>query len=1763
MPSASTLVYVPDAANEWAPAEVLGQTAAGLRIQRFLPSGAVAGPPEDLPASTPTLLQNISEGAAAQEGEPDMTALGQLHEAAILYNLRKRHATLHPYTYVGEIVIAVNPYCWLPLYTDELRAAYAKAGARQRGGGRDASAEEALPPHVYATSVAAYERMAGLEDYSPQSILVSGESGAGKTETTKILMAHMAAIATAHESSAGTEHATILAIIEANPLLESFGNARTLRNDNSSRFGKFVQLQFGFPTQGFDMQRKARAPLLGALSRTYLLEKTRILSQQPGERNYHIFYQMLGGLKMEKMKEYNIRRLAKFKNSSAYQYLRNDSPGVIEGRTDEEAFARTRNALEIIGVHDEEQQRMWQLLAAVLVLGEVTFEPRLDQGEAEGGKQAVVISKKPFHDESPLSVTETVGALLGVEVPALGKAMCERTVSTRGETFTVPLDESSASGCRDALAKALYTSLFDWLVRRINTAIGAEDPSGTRAGRWVGILDIFGFEHFKVNSYEQLMINFANEKLQQKFTADVFSAIQTEYADEGITWQQVDYQDNADLLQLIEGRMGIIDFMNEEVMRGTGTDDAFVSKIQAQQFPDTILGFRKGHHQGQFTIHHYAGPVTYQASGFLAKHKDALFPDLKAMLQASSHPLVHTLFASPMVSTGSAGAVVSSAPRRRGRRDSALSAATVGTQFKQSLAELMETLATTESNYIRCIKPNSFKLPAHASPSGGGAPTPPPQAVAGGGPEGSQDPFAMVMVAEQLRCAGVVEAVRVARAAYPNRLPHKTFVERFRHLVPASLVIAGEGGLRDVCARLLGHFALKDPEEQQNGRTRVYFRGGVLERLEGLRADNQAQSARVLQRRIRGFIARSKYVRRLSSAQRIQAMVRGWLAVQLLARCVGAAIIIQTLARALVARRVCEARRREHRAMVIEAGVRCWQARRAFLTKRRSAVQIQRIARAQACRTRVQALRLERERQRNAALQVQFLKAKLEEEQAKQKELQDRLDLEAKVALEAAAQERRAAEHAAELRVEDAERDAENMREECARLRDALADARNEIVTAKAAAAQAERQRAEQGAGAMLREVTTMLEARTEERNSLKQRSDDEAAAAAVLREELARLQNAMAAKDARLIEANERVDMLQRSLENVEAVASRRLRAKQKELDTAQTQVEALRTQQFRRDQRDKLTVGATGAGEPFAISGTAAPSLGEEQEEAKKALVPASPGQGKHAPIALEVPEAKVDPVVVKAPAAPGDAATSVLQAGLCNICHTDDIKQRSQIIKCSVCQKACHTKCVGQRRIPFKLSTMKERLNRDNFIHKYFSDFRCTACDREYRHQLAASTPGGPDAGSPVNAKPIFRHSLTSASPSARHINRHRPSAPEAVPTSNAAAGPTSPPVPPPPPAGENEKKEQDKGKEEAPQGTADDVGAAVREAAEDSAKAVTKEYETKLAQAARDVNLIKEKMKLAEQERSEALAAAAAARSEVHRLTEELVQGTRPAPESQSDLDVMERDELEALRTFAETFEGEMAKLKAENDKLKEAQVDKDGSSASHEPRKSEVSEQESELHAALRDAEKKADVAESEVYREKVMRKTAEQLAAAMNEKARLELTLQKREADMEQMQRLIQRLESRLRGNAPSGSARSSNSHNSSDRRKSMSLFGFGSGKAEDEKPQAPETVRTPDQPRQRASSTSSMSGASRSSSAKSLPAHATPASNAPRRSKVALKGSSPRNRSSSDGLPTSAPPAAATSTPNLQAAVSPVKTPSGNTRSNNSIRKSLFGKKT
>ncbi|KAK6265916.1 hypothetical protein QUC31_016753 [Theobroma cacao] len=838
-------------------------------------------------------------------GVDDMTKLAYLHEPGVLQNLRCRYDINEIYTYTGNILIAVNPFRRLPhLYDNHMMEQYKGAALGE------------LSPHPFAVADSAYRQM--INEGISQSILVSGESGAGKTESTKMLMRYLAYMG--GRANKEGERSVEQKVLESNPVLEAFGNAKTVRNNNSSRFGKFVELQFD-----------QRGRISGAAIRTYLLERSRVCQVSDPERNYHCFY-MLCAAPPEDVEKYQLG------NPRTFHYLNQSNCYELDGLDDSKEYPDTRRAMDVVGISQAEQDAIFRVVAAILHLGNVEFAKGQETDAAE-----------PKDDKSRFHL-KTAAELFMCDKKSLEDSLCKRVIVTRDESITKLLDPDAAAVSRDALAKIVYSKLFDWLVDKINVSIG-QDPESKFL---IGVLDIYGFESFKTNSFEQFCINLTNEKLQQHFNQHVFKMEQEEYKKEAIDWSYIEFIDNQDILDLIEKKPGgIIALLDEACMFPRSTHETFAQKLY-QTFKDHKRFSKPKLARTDFTICHYAGDVNYQTELFLDKNKDYVVPEHQALLGASECSFVSSLFP-PLPEESSKSSKFSS----------------IGSRFKQQLQALLEILSATEPHYIRCVKPNNALKPAI---------------------------FENNNVLQQLRCGGVMESIRISCAGFPSRKMFREFIGRFAILAPE--VLHGSGSYNEVTAskRILEKGNLSG---YQIGKTKVFLRAGQMAELDARRSEVLGRSASVIQRKVRTYLGRKRFMLLRLSAIQIQALCRGqvtrhqyermrreaaclniqkhsrkFLARKAYRRLYFSAVSIQAGMRGMTARNELLFRKQTRAATVIQSHCRRFLARLYFLRLKKAAIATQ-------CAWRVRVARRELRKLKMAAKEtgaLQEAKSKLEKQ---------------------------------------------------------------------------------------------------------------------------------------------------------------------------------------------------------------------------------------------------------------------------------------------------------------------------------------------------------------------------------------------------------------------------------------------------------------------------------------------------------------------------------------------------------------------------------------------------------------------------------------------------------------------------------------------------------------------------------------------------------------------------------------------------------------
>uniref|UniRef100_A0A8C9R118 Myosin VIIAa n=1 Tax=Scleropages formosus TaxID=113540 RepID=A0A8C9R118_SCLFO len=720
-------------------------------------------------------------------GVEDMIRLGDLNEAGILRNLLIRYREHLIYvsecTYTGSILVAVNPYQLLPIYTADQIRLYTNKKIGE------------MPPHIFAIADNCYFNM--QRNNKDQCCIISGESGAGKTESTKLILQFLAAISGQHSWIEQQ-------VLEANPILEAFGNAKTIRNDNSSRFGKYIDIHFN-----------KRGAIEGAKIEQYLLEKSRVCRQAHDERNYHIFYCMLKGMSSEQKKKLGLGK------ATDYTYLTMGNCTMCDGRDDMKEYSNIRSAMKVLMFTDTENWEISKLLAAILHLGNLRYEAR-----TYDNLDACEVVRCP-----DLAIA---AMLLEVDPKDLTNCLTSRTIITRGETVSTPLSVEQALDVRDAFVKGIYGRLFVWIVDKINAAIykpPSTEPKAVR--RSIGLLDIFGFENFTFNSFEQLCINFANENLQQFFVRHVFKLEQEEYNLENINWQHIEFTDNQDALDMIAIKpMNIISLIDEESKFPKGTDTTMLNKLNSQHKLNTNYIPPKNSYETQFGIQHFAGVVYYETRGFLEKNRDTLHGDIIQLVHSSKNKFIKQIF--------QADVAMGAETRKR--------SPTLSSQFKRSLELLMRTLSVCQPFFVRCIKPNEYKKPML---------------------------FDRELCVRQLRYSGMMETIRIRRAGYPIRYTFVEFVDRYRVLMPGVKPAYKQEDLRGTCQRIAEAVLGRD-DDWQMGKTKIFLKDHHDMLLEIERDKAITDKVILIQKVVRGFKDRSNFLRMRKSAMLVQKTWRGY-----------------------------------------------------------------------------------------------------------------------------------------------------------------------------------------------------------------------------------------------------------------------------------------------------------------------------------------------------------------------------------------------------------------------------------------------------------------------------------------------------------------------------------------------------------------------------------------------------------------------------------------------------------------------------------------------------------------------------------------------------------------------------------------------------------------------------------------------------------------------------------------------------------------------
>ncbi|XP_071645293.1 myosin heavy chain, muscle isoform X3 [Temnothorax longispinosus] len=722
------------------------------------------------------------------EKAEDMSNLTYLNDASVLHNLKQRYYAKLIYTYSGLFCVAINPYKRFPVYTHRCAKLY-------RGKRRSE-----VPPHIFAISDGAYVNM--LTNSENQSMLITGESGAGKTENTKKVIAYFATVGAStkkEKEDTGSQKKGSLEdqVVQTNPVLEAFGNAKTVRNDNSSRFGKFIRIHFG-----------PSGKLAGADIETYLLEKARVISQQTLERSYHIFYQIMSG-SVKGLKE-----MCLLSNNITDYYFVSQGKTTIPGLDDGEELLVTDQAFDVLGFTQEEKDNIYKITAAVMHMGGMKFKQRgrEEQAEADGTEEG-----------------ERVAKLLGCDCADLYKNLLKPRIKVGNEFVTQGRNKDQVAYSVGAMSKAMFDRVFKWLVKKCNETLDTKQ----KRQHFIGVLDIAGFEIFDYNGFEQLCINFTNEKLQQFFNHHMFVLEQEEYKKEGIDWVFIDFgMDLLACIELIEKPMGILSILEEESMFPKATDKTFEEKLNNNHLgksPNFLKPKppKPGQQAAHFAIGHYAGNVPYNITGWLEKNKDPLNDTVVDQFKKSTNKLLVEIFADHPGQSGDAGGGGGGGKGGRGKKGGGFS--TVSSSYKEQLNNLMTTLRATQPHFVRCIIPNELKQP------------------------GVIDSH---LVMHQLTCNGVLEGIRICRKGFPNRMVYPDFKLRYKILAPAAVDKAKEP--KDAAAAVLESTGL-DADMYRLGHTKVFFRAGVLGQMEELRDERLGKIVSWMQAYIRGYLSRKDY----------------------------------------------------------------------------------------------------------------------------------------------------------------------------------------------------------------------------------------------------------------------------------------------------------------------------------------------------------------------------------------------------------------------------------------------------------------------------------------------------------------------------------------------------------------------------------------------------------------------------------------------------------------------------------------------------------------------------------------------------------------------------------------------------------------------------------------------------------------------------------------------------------------------------------------
>eukprot|EP00004_Rigifila_ramosa_P018132 TRINITY_DN447_c0_g1_i1.p1 TRINITY_DN447_c0_g1~~TRINITY_DN447_c0_g1_i1.p1 ORF type:complete len:2271 (-),score=688.57 TRINITY_DN447_c0_g1_i1:82-6540(-) len=970
-----------------------------------------------------------------------------------------------------------------------------------------------IPPHSFAIADFAYRSM--KSDRINQSIMISGESGAGKTETAKHVMKFLVKVGAGKGEVNGVENR----ILETNPLMEAFGNAKTLRNNNSSRFGKFIRIHFN-----------QQAQVEGATIDTYLLEKARIVQQPQGNRNYHIFYNLCLGASPEQKQKYHL--LA----PEQYHYLNQGGDYRIKGLDDAHEFKVVVKAMESIGIKEADRDLVWKVIAGCLTLGNITFQKKA------GGKDECEVANK--------DVLATAAELLDVKPSVLGESLVMRTMTTRGESFRIPLPTAEASNSRDSLVKFIYHRLFNWLCYRVNQSL-ISDESRTVAS--IAVLDIFGFEYFQDNGFEQFCINYCNERLQQQFNSQIFKQELDIYKKEGIKAPTVNFIDNQDCIDLIDKIIGTID--EQCRLKPNSNPETLASAIHTKygshprvEAPKVGRGAQNLSKKEAFLIKHYAADVTYKTANFLDANDDSIHQDLMQIINSSTNPMLLkfseldvnaalTRGGTPQKGAAAAPAKGGSAGPTGGRFNS------VASQFAQSLRALVNSMNNTVCHFIRCIKPNQKQVP---------------------------DLFEELSILDQIRCNGMVDALSLMHAGFPTRCPYDILYNRFKPVMPKELHNYPPANF--VEAILL---ALEcDRKDFQLGLTRVFFRSGKLAFLEELRGQGEAKIDPALVLKVKRFLSRKRLkaamwtvwcmhrmLHRIRCLRALKVLLKGQHMVKMMApslirlsrkvRIRGAAVKIQSVVRMFLARR--RYRRARKQMILLQRMIRGFLARKKYgpeLARRRKARQNMSPEEAAKLRAEVARIKGEGDARKRAAEEREAELKRLANRSKEEVEAERRrmIEEERRQREERAEAERLQREQEAhERKMKEIQEHVDRQRAEWQREADAKAE--------EAAAVLAER---DAKLAATQSELAAKIKSHEAESSDLNNRLKDLKEEIERLRAKLAKKEEELSSAQSKLRSANDENSSLKAEIEGLKD----QLRGKEDELASAKSRIKTLEKQ-------------------------------------------------------------------------------------------------------------------------------------------------------------------------------------------------------------------------------------------------------------------------------------------------------------------------------------------------------------------------------------------------------------------------------------------------------------------------------------------------------------------------------------------------------------------------------------------------------------------------